>query len=305
MLLAISAACGRPAREGPAVGGRAELESVVVGETCPPERADTSILSSLDLGYSHGDPAQRLDIAWPGLGTHPMVVLLHGGGWTGGDKADMRGEMRAIAREGYVVASVGYRLVQGTRNRFPAAVEDVRCALGWLRRNAHLFGGDPEHAVLMGHSAGGYLASLVGAGDPGAIAAPCGVDAPPLRIRGVVSHGGPQDLRLRGPYTREQAEHVTTFLGVFPGADPALATRASPIVRVSASSPPFLLLHGARDRLVPIAQARAMRDALRSAGVRATLLELPRKGHPFPGFLTNARKAARCTVLGFLASATR
>jgi acetyl esterase/lipase len=210
--------------------------------------------------------------------------------------------MQALARRGYTAATIDYRLTQARRNLFPAAAADVRCALRVLRARAADYHLAPDRVAALGYSAGGHLASLLGTGatlgelDAGGCDA--GGDA---RVQAVVSYAGPQDLRVNGPYTREQADLVTNFLGAFPGDAPALATLASPLAHVAAGDPPFLMIHGTNDPLVPVAQARLMSDALHRAGVPATRLEIPRIGHGFVGFVDTGEDAVRCTVSSFLA----
>ncbi|HUF27405.1 MAG TPA: alpha/beta hydrolase [Gemmatimonadaceae bacterium] len=184
--------------------------------------------------------------------------------------------------------------------RFPTAVFDLRCALRWLSANAERFGIDPGRTMLAGYSAGAHLASLVGVTeDVDALEGPC----PALeesQVRGVISFTGPQDLRVRDGYTREQAMLVTRFLGAFPGDVPELATRASPVAHVASDAPAFLFVHGGADHLVPMTQSREMQAELRRVGVPATVLELPDVGHRYLGLVSSGRDALRCTVLEFL-----
>jgi dipeptidyl aminopeptidase/acylaminoacyl peptidase len=118
-------------------------------------------------------------------------------------------------------------------------------------------------------------------------------------VQAVVSVAGPQDLRVDGPYTQEQARLVTNFLGAFPGDAPEVAARASPIAHVGPRAAPFLLVHGTGDALVPVAHARRMRDALRAAGAPATLVELRGVGHGFPALDDADRPVVGCTVFAF------
>jgi acetyl esterase/lipase len=244
-----------------------------------------------------------LDIAWSDAGAAaPLVILLPGGGWSSGSRASLDGEMQALARRGYTAATVEYRLTQAPRNIFPAAAADVRCAVRTLCRRAAEFHIAPRHIAVMSYSAGGHLASLLGVGASAAEldVGDCDWDATDVQVQAVVSYAGPQDLRVNGPYTREQAELVTNFLGVFPGDAPGVARLASPIAYVAAGAPPFLLLHGSNDPLVPVTHARRMRDALRAEGTPASLLEIPGVGHGFVGFVTSDGSTVRCTVEAFL-----
>lgn len=283
-------------------------ESVRSTSTCAAESiAAGAVRVARDVAYlSRADGTLDYDIAWSEAGpAAPLVVLLHGGSWSGGSPASLEGEMQALARRGYTVATVEYRLTSGGRNVFPAAAADVRCAIRTLRRRAAGHHADPARVAVMGYSAGGHLASLLGVGADQAALEPAGDACEAGRdghdVQAVVSYAGPQDLRANGRYTRKQARIVTNFLGVFPGDAPALATLASPIAHVGQGDPPFLLLHGTRDDLVPLRHARRMQAALRAAGTPASLVELPGKGHAFAGFVTSEDDRVRCTVDAFLA----
>ena len=296
-----------------ASGGAARAgESVERVERCAPSAPDAAAVRvQTDLAYAlAGGDTLRLDLATPpGRGPHPVVVLLHGGGWEGGDRRAMHDLLGLLAARGYAAATVGYRLTAAPRNVFPAAVQDVRCAVRWLRGRADGFDLDPDRVGVLGFSAGAHLASMLGvAAHVGALdAAPSSRDgaaclgdagASPA-VQAVVSVAGPQDLRVNGPYTAEQARLVTNFLGVFPGDAPDVAALASPILHVSERAAPFLLVHGTRDDLVPVEHARRMRDALRSAGVPASLLELREAGHGFPA-LHGPDDPVGCTTFAFL-----
>jgi len=286
--------------------GRAAGESVAVVRDCPPPAsADaTAIHLESDVTYAvMGGQPQRLDFARPrGGGPHPLVVLIHGGGWSGGDKSAYHHAMRVLVGQGYAAASVNYRLAAAPRNVFPAAVADVRCAVRWLRSRAEHYRIDPARIAALGHSAGGHLSAMLGTA-----AGVTGLDGGcPLRevspaVSAVVSISGPQDIRTAGALDPGQHGMVENFLGVAPEADPARALLASPAVHATAGDPPFLLIHGTADDVVPIRQSRSMRDTLRAAGVPATLVELPGVGHGvdefggYPPF-----RVSTCTTLAFL-----
>ena len=283
----------------------ASLEAVRVVHRCAPEPATASpVRVARDITYvTRGDETLELDVAWSPVGpAAPLVVLLHGGGWSGGSRTSFHGEMQALARRGYTAATVEYRLTRAPRNVFPAAAADVWCAVRSLRRRAEEFHIAPGRVAVMGYSAGGHLASLLGTGAAVERTDPGGCDGGDVTagVQAVVSYAGPQDLRVNGPYTQEQADLVTNFLGVFPGDAPEVARLASPIAHVGPGAPPFLMLHGSDDPLVPISHPRRMRDALRAVGTPASLLEIPGVGHGFVGFLTSSDATVRCTVNAFL-----
>ena len=304
--VALALGCSRPATEGASSDGAASPQAVAPVSRCaePPIPA-TALREARDVTYVVRDGRSlRFDVAWTVAGAPaPLVVLLHGGSWSAGSRASLHDEMRALARRGYTAATVEYRLTQAPRDVFPAAIADVRCALRVLRRRASEFHASPARVAAMGYSAGGHLASLIGvAADETALdAAPCDATGEDVRVQAVVSYAGPQDLRVNGPYTQEQAEIVTNFLGVFPGDDPALARLASPIAHVTAGDPPFLMLHGTDDPLVPVDHPRRMARALREVGTPASVLEIGKIGHGYVGMLASGDATVRCTVEAFLA----
>jgi acetyl esterase/lipase len=309
---AVLAGCSSAGQESaPTAGSGADGgAAVAVTSDCAPEPPAAGAAARVDSAYgvtyaTRGGDALRLDAAWPrGGGPRPLVVLLHGGGWSGGSRGSLHGEMHALARRGYAAATVEYRLTRAPRNVFPAALDDVRCAVRFLREHAAAYGADPDRVAAAGYSAGAHLASMLGAGgaaDTAGTGTGCasgGGDAP---LRAVISYAGPQDLRVNGPYTREQAELVTNFLGAFPGDAPDLAARASPIAQLRAGGPPFLFVHGTDDPLVPVEHARRMAAALRRVGTPATVLELRGAGHGFVGLAASRDARVRCTTGAFLA----
>ncbi len=302
---ALLASCSNPRDELTGAAYDGALESVAHTDRCdaPPDMS-ASVQLARDVPYPQPDGRTlRMDVAWStGGGPAPLILLLHGGGWSGGSRASMHGEMHALAALGYTAAAVEYRLSQAGQNLFPAAAQDVRCALRTLRTRAADYNIAPTRAAIMGYSAGGHLASLlaVGAHVPEFDHPSCGSVEDDDRVQAVVSYAGPQDLRVNGPYTAEQAELVTNFLGAFPGDAPALATLASPIAHVRAGAPPFLLVQGVDDPLVPASHARRMRDALRQAGTPASLIELRGVGHGYVGMAASRTDSVRCTVTAFL-----
>jgi acetyl esterase/lipase len=303
LLLAAGACSGNSAEQLGARQTDAAGEAAARVESCPPAsraaRDAVQTIAGQTYAIVNGQPLQ-LDLARPRApGPYPLVVLLHGGGWEGGDRRDMQGDMMELASRGYVAATVSYRLTRAPRNVFPAAVQDVRCAIGWLRARADSFAIDPTRVGALGFSAGAHLASMLGvAATEPALDGPCGAPAA-AAVQAVVSVAGPQDLRVDGPYTAEQERLVTNFLGVFPGDAPAVARLASPIAHVGAGDAPFLLVHGTDDRLVPVQHARRMEAALRAAGVAATRIELRGVGHSYAGLTPNARPVVACTVFAF------
>ncbi|HEV2130448.1 MAG TPA: alpha/beta hydrolase, partial [Longimicrobiaceae bacterium] len=231
----------------------------------PVAPADLNWASDLTYAVMDGQ-TQRLDLAWPKHAEpHPLVVLIHGGGWSGGDKSAYHSAMRLLAGQGYAAASVSYRLAASPRNVFPAAVEDVRCAVRWLRSHADSFGIDPSRIAAMGSSAGGHLAAMLGtAAEVEGLDGDCPLQEVSPAVSAVVAIAGPHDIRTAGALDAGQRGMVENFLGTRPESDPARALLASPAVHASSGDPPFLLIHGTADDVVPIRQSRSMRDTLQA-----------------------------------------
>jgi acetyl esterase/lipase len=301
--LLLAACSGVPA---PMNAGRPGGESVAVVRDCaaptPADAADIRLDRDVTYAVMDGQPL-RLDLARPRTGgPHPLVVLIHGGGWSGGDRSVYHHAMRVLAGQGYAAASIDYRLASAPRNVFPAAVADVRCAVRWLRSRADGYGIDPARIAALGHSAGAHLAAMLGtAAEVPGLDGECPLRDVSPAVRAVVAVSGPHDIRTAGALDPSQRGMVENFLGVAPEADRARALLASPAVHATAGGPPFLLIHGTADDVVPVRQSRSMRDTLHAAGIPATLVELPGVGHgvdefgAYPPF-----RVSTCTTLAFL-----
>ncbi len=182
----------------------------------------------------------------------PAVLWLHGGGWERGDKNGSSGA-RFLASAGFVTASIYYRL--SGEAKFPADLEDCKCAVRYLRANAERYGLDPDRIGIAGASSGGHLALLVGLADQKAgLEGFGGWPNVSSRVSAVVSYYGPTDLTaIAADFgTRAQAA-ITKLIGVASQESPAAYWRASPIAYVAPGKPPILMVHGDGDTLVPFA----------------------------------------------------
>lgn len=188
----------------------------------------------------------------------PVVVFIHGGGWHSGTPGDYRFVGRTLAREGYVVVLVGYRL--GPDGRYPAMLEDSALALAWTHDTIARYGGDPARVVVMGHSAGAYNAVMLALERQwlGRVGVPDGF------IKGVIGLSGPYDFH---PFTSDSARNA---FGHVP--DPALT---QPIHFVRGDAPHMLLITGDADTTVKPRNSDALARALSAAGAptRPVVLE--------------------------------
>lgn len=203
----------------------------------------------------------------------PLLVHVHGGGWRRGEKGYARAER--LARAGLVVASLEYRL--SGQAQFPAAVRDVAAGVAWLRDRAASFGVDADRVALLGESAGGHLATLLGSAPDDPTVRPDDVSAAAVAdVAAIVSVSGIYDLHLEGQC---EAPVTSAFLGGSCEERPERATAASPIARVDGEEPPTLLYHGTDDEAVAFEQARRYRDELADAGATVELYSAEGGGH--------------------------
>lgn len=229
-----------------------------------------------DLIYREIDGQKlALDAYLPaGGGSHRAAVLvIHGGGWWSGDKADANRKFMSqqLAQQGFVAIAVNYRLVP--KDVYPAAIEDLEAAVAWLRQPAQssALGVDPARIGVLGASSGAQLAGLLGSIGKGPL-------TQGSRVTAVVSFSGPMsftgDLASAGGATS-----VLNFLGCKDAkACPNLAA-ASPITYVDPSDPPYLLVNASGDRTVWSNQAELMSAALDKAGVVNQMLIEPGNAH--------------------------
>jgi acetyl esterase/lipase len=245
-----------------------------------------------DIEYAQvGTHHLDLDIYRPDAycGDLPVVLWVHGGGWKPGDKAHGRGFLETIADEGFAVVSANYRLSDVAV--FPAQIHDLKGAVRWLRAHGHEYDLDTLDLAVMGSSAGGHLAALLGtsAGDPILEGDVGGNELYCSGVAAVVDLYGPTDLPnlhdhclARGGCAIDHTQPdspESKLLGAPAIHVPARAMAASALYYVDGNEPPFLLLHGDIDVMIPIQQAYDLHAALVAEGVDATLIEATGYGH--------------------------
>lgn len=258
---------------------------------------ELAVTVTRDIPYvANAGPRQTLDLYLPettSSAAYPLVVWIHGGGWRRGDKEAVRVEY--LLREGYAVASLAYRLSGDAI--FPAQIQDVNAALGFLWDQAGPYHLDPDRFVVGGTSAGGHLATLAGLS---ANDRPATFETDPdVRIAAILDFFGPTDLTAAG-IVEEEPEALVELLGGTVDEKPDLARVASPVSWIDAADPPVLTIHGESDRIVPVSQSQLLDAALEDAGIEHTLIVIPDAPHGGPQFQTDEIHAA---VIAFLAGA--
>ncbi len=242
-----------------------------------------------DVVYAEVDGrALRLDVYRPaehrGETPLPAIVVVHGGSWSGGAKGEFQATTQVLARAGFVVFDVDYRLA-ALGQHFPIQVADVKCAVGWIKRNAATHGVDPARIALLGRSAGGHIA-LMAAYTPGHPEIPGACEAHDTAVAAVISLYAPIDLLwsyanpsrpdiIRGP------ERLRNFLGGTPETIAERYRLASPHLHVGLETPPTLIVHGSRDQIVGVRQAGFLADALHRADRPHRVVVLPWANHGF------------------------
>jgi acetyl esterase/lipase len=230
-------------------------------------------------------------------GPAPCVVVIHGGGWDNGDRTQLAGMNHWLARRGYAVAAVSYRLAPD--HVWPAQADDIEAALAYLKQNVRELGLDPMRFVLLGRSAGGQLSTAVAYGrlDPA--------------VRGVVALYAPQDQLFAWRFSREDdllgaARLLRQYLGGTPEAAAQAYTTASAYHIATPTVPPTLLIHGQNDALVWHKQSERLHAKLDELRVPNALVSLPWATHAFDYHLYGpSGQLTTYAIEWFLATVTR
>ena len=231
-----------------------------------------------------GEVVLKLDIFSPTNAgrAFPVVMYVHGGGWKMGSKSMLsiiQGPAELL-RRGFAVVAINYRLAPDYK--FPAMLEDAKCAVRFLRSHAKNFNLDPDHIGAMGDSAGGHLSALLGLTDSSAgFEGSGGWSNVSSRVQAVVVLYGPTDFSAHTkPAGKFELSLLRDGFGAT-GPDDPILQRASPVTYVSTNAPPFLILHGDHDSLVSIQQSQELHAKLQAAGTSSTFVVITNFSHGF------------------------
>jgi acetyl esterase/lipase len=248
-------------------------------QAAPPE----GVVFERDIVYGKGgDEELKLNLARPKAqtGPTPCVVVIHGGGWAAGHRNQHDPQTWELAKRGYVSATISYRLT--AKAIFPAQIEDVKCAIRFLRANAEKYQIDPQRIGAVGFSAGAHLSMILGTmGKDDGLEGEGGNPEQSSQVNAVVAFFGPTDFTLE--YPEASRKIVQNFLGGTKEQKPDNYRKATPITYVSKGDAPTLLIQGTKDPLVPHQQAYVMADALTAAGVPGRVDLIVGAGHGWGG----------------------
>ena len=232
-------------------------------DTEPEVPQDIEVLENIEYKYVDSislqlDIYKRKDLRTPA----PTIIFIHGGAWRGGKRSDYLPYLIDYAQKGYITATISYRLVK--QAVFPAAVQDVYCAIKWIKANSIEYGIDPDRIALLGGSAGGHLSLMVGyCGKDSLFSTDCSSSAD-HKVKAIIDLYGPVDLTT--PYAIGTYQ-VKDFLNSTYDRDPELFELASPRRYISGDDPPTLIFQGTIDSLVPVSQSDSLERWLQEAGV--------------------------------------
>jgi acetyl esterase/lipase len=244
-------------------------------------------------------PLETLDVCTPvATGTHPGVVMIHGGGWAAGDKGQYTDACKALAAQGIVAATLNYRLAPAAV--WPAQLVDAQLAVRWLRANANQLSLDVSRLCSWGDSAGGHLAVFLGvdtqihAGDQAGLLS----NQSPAVTTCVVDAYGPVDLTGTNA-TSVEAQILQNFIGASAQQNPAAYRDASPLLLVSDRTPPMLIIQGTADTLVPPSQSQALQTALQAHHVAVQYISYD-GGHALSGLSKDQINAILLQIAAYL-----
>lgn len=234
----------------------------------------------------------QLDVYLPEqavAGKLPVVLFLFGGGWDAGNRHQMsRFDLHQYPLQGFAVVTADYRYIHDAT--FPAQMQDVHSAIRWIRTKGDAFGLDGERIGVIGPSAGGHLAALAGTMNRTGEGRSAGAAVGRTDVQAVVDFFGPTDFLQGDAHRMLDADpwnapdsSVSRLLGAPIASIPDKVAAANPITFIDGSEPPFLILHGDEDALVPLHQSEILHQALIAAGVESELVVVKGGDHGFGG----------------------
>ena len=243
---------------------------------------NTNALAALnvkDVAYG-SDAAQKMDIYLPAGRTTTstkVLVFIHGGSWSSGDKSDFDEAITAILPRltNYALVNINYRLAKSGANRFPTQMTDIQSALDFVKSKSSEYVVDANTVGLIGASAGAHLALLQ--------AYKFNADG---RIKAVVDLFGPTDLNdlyVNHPFPTASQPVLVNFLGATPATNASLYQQASPINYITAQSVPTQIFHGDLDIVNPIGQSLALKAKLQANNVKVEMITYTGEGHGWIG----------------------
>jgi acetyl esterase/lipase len=283
-----------------------------------PKPGDSALRVETDVAYLGADRKEKLDIYIPTTGGDrlPCLVIIHGGGWGRGDKAEFPFNVAArdYAAQGYVVASINYYLVPEEEKQrrqahpdekvcyfdnlfitWPRNIHDCKTAIRFLRKNAANYRIDPDHIGVLGCSAGAQLAAVVGTAQPAAGLEPKNDDL------GDVSSAVKCVVGLYGIYDWPSwSKGTNRGAAINTDEKKAVARTASAVTHVDPQDPPMLLLHGTADRTVSFQQSETMAAKLKAAGVLHQYVPFEGVDHSFFHKPADKNKGDTKVILEFL-----
>jgi acetyl esterase/lipase len=242
--------------------------------SCQKETQENTLAAETKMDVAYGsDPLQKMDIYLPaGRSTDStkLIVLVHGGAWMEGDKADFMTYVSTLQQRfpGYAVANINYRLATTSANHFPVQETDMKSAIDYLVQKSseyHI----TQKFVLLGASAGAHLAMLQA------------YKYPSPKIAGLIDFFGPADMV--DMYTSSTSSinqlAIQILMSGTPATNPTLYQQSGPINFVTAQAPPTIIFHGGLDPLVPVSESTGLKNKLESLGVPTQLVIYPNLGH--------------------------
>ncbi len=238
--------------------------------------------------HAYGNlPAQTLSVCLPSDQStgRPGVLLIHGGGWVGGDKTNLQGRCEAFAKNGIVSVTINYRLADSSKpsTRWPAQLDDAMAALQWTIDHSGELGLNPGHICVYGESAGGHIALWLGISDK--------------RVAGVIDAFGPTDLGRLG----KQVENVLNALVGDASNFHDLRT-ASPLWSIGPDLPPTLIIQGEKDTLITPDQSVMLYDAMKNQGDSVNMIKY-QGGHAWADLKPEALDEIVARTISFIKTA--